>query len=272
MNRLVEDSRSTLLSKSKQADQYADKSKGKNRFERRTKSKVASSVRQYNSIDMNKFFKDDILEVNVEVTGETDTYEVKIRFSGVLEETRKQVERNNGQLNLRCVSISLINCFNKDDIYVFCSCADFHYRFGYFLSKNNITSGPIETRPSNITNPNDSKGRGCKHILLVLNNNSWLMKVASVIINYTKYMEKHQQKLYADIIYPAIYGKPYNADVQLGMFDDTDLVSDRDTIDTSNKEARARGQFKKGNQSGVQFAPKQSTKQVDLDNLFDEEE
>jgi len=35
-------------------------------------------------------------------------------------------------------------------------------------------AGEMETRPSNITNPDDTKGRGCKHVQAVLTNNSWL--------------------------------------------------------------------------------------------------
>ena len=44
---LQEDTRTQLLSKSKASQ------KGRERFKRRTKSRVANSVRQYNSIDMN---------------------------------------------------------------------------------------------------------------------------------------------------------------------------------------------------------------------------
>ena len=105
-----------------------------------------------------------------------------------------------------------------------CSCPDFIYRFGFQATQNkydtysfdkkkirNPKLGVVDPQsiPANITNPKDSLGSSCKHTLLVLSNNSWLMKVASVINNYVKYMEKNYQKAYADIIYPAIYEKPY---------------------------------------------------------------
>ncbi|WP_300924733.1 hypothetical protein [uncultured Clostridium sp.] len=92
-------------------------------------------------------------------------------------------------------------------------------------------------------------------------------------MNYTKYMETHMQKAYADIIYPAIYGKKYEEPVQTTMFDDEqdDLSSDEQTIDSSNAEARTRGQFKQGNE--YRFKSKQQSKgQLSLDDIDDVEE
>jgi hypothetical protein len=72
-------------------------------------------------------------------------------------------------------------------------------------------------------------------------------------------MEKHYEKAYADIIYPAIYGKPYEKDVQLGMDDSDDLATDDDseTLDKSNEYGRTRTQFKKGNEDGIRFSSKE---------------
>ena len=58
---LHEDSRTSLLAKTKRTD------KGFQRFKRRVKSRVANRVKQYNCIDMNKLFKDDILTVDIKV-------------------------------------------------------------------------------------------------------------------------------------------------------------------------------------------------------------
>ena len=144
---LNEDSRTKLLTKSKSS------TKGKQRFNRRSKSKVANNVRQYNSIDMNKLFKENILTVNVSVKGETDDYTVKISFGGFLDILNKLLDDNEENLNLRNITRALITGFNQDDVYIFCSCPDFHYRFGYWATKNKLNSGEPETRPSNITNP-----------------------------------------------------------------------------------------------------------------------
>ncbi|MBO5711337.1 MAG: hypothetical protein J6R47_00725 [Acholeplasmatales bacterium] len=261
--RLNEDSRAKLLAKSKSSK------KGFERFKKRVKSRVANSVKQYNAIDMNKLFKDNILTVDVNVKGETDTYTVKMSFGGFLGLLRDQIDRL-GKFDLKAVTRALINGFNKDDVYIHCSCPDWSYRYAYFATKNKINSGDPETRASNITNPNDDLGSACKHVLLVLSNNSWLLKVASTIYNYVNYMEKHYNKLYADIIYPTIYGKKYEEPVQLDIFDNDDLATDTDTIDQSNTEARTKNQFQKGNTQGIRFAPKAAKE--DQVALFDDEE
>ena len=197
IQRLTEASRSDLLAKSKKSD------KGFQRFKRRVKSRVANSVKQYNSIDMNKLFKQDILTVDVNVKGETAEYIVKVSFGGLLELLHDQIKKQNGQLNYKAVTRALILGFNKDDVYIKCSCPDAQYRFAFWQSKNGLISGEKETRPSDITNPDDKLGSACKHVLLVLSNTSWLLKVSATIWNYVRYMEKHYQKLYADVIYPA---------------------------------------------------------------------
>jgi len=237
---LHEDSRTSLLAKSKRSQ------KGFERFKKRVKSRVANTVKQYNSIDMNKLFKDNILTVDVVVKGETDTYTVKISYGGFIELLRDQMKVTN-ELNLKAVTRALINGFNREDVYIKCSCPDNQYRFAYWQSKNQIISGDPETRPSDITNPDDTLGSACKHILLVLSNTSWLLKVASTILNYVKYMEKHYNRLYQKIIYPAIYGKPYE-EQQLDIFGDDELMdTSTDTIDISNKYAIDKNKFQKGN-------------------------
>lgn len=259
MKNLLEDNKVKLISKSKSSP------KGRQRFNRRNKSRVANSVKEMNSIDMNKLFKDGILSVNIPVQGETDNYVVNITFGGFLEILRDQIKDKN-EVDFRDISRACIIGFNKDDIFVHCSCPDAQYRFNYFATKNNYNSGPKELRPSNITNPHDTLGSGCKHVLLVLNNSSWIIKVASVINNYIRYMENHHQKLYADIIYPAIFGKKYEEPVQLNIEDDnTELATDTDTIDTANEYNKNRTRFQPGNKQGIRFAPKEDEEQIDIE-------
>ena len=259
---LHEDSRSALLSKSKQSD------KGFQRFKRRVKSRVANTVKQYNSIDMNKLFKEDILTVEVNVKGETDNYTVKISFGGFLELLHTELKRQ-ATFDLKAVTRALINGFNKDDVYINCSCPDWQYRYAYYATRNNINSGNPETRPSDITNPDDKLGSACKHVLLVLSNTSWILKVASTIFNYVNYMEKHYERLYTKIIYPAIYEKEYEEPVQLDIFDNDELDTDKDALDQSNEYARTKGQFKKGNTQGVRFAPKPDNRQISIEDTID---
>lgn len=209
-----------------------------------------------NSIDMNKLFKDDILTVNIPVHGETDDYVVRMTFGGFLAILRDQIG-DKTTVDFRDISRAAIIGFNKDDVFINCTCPDWQYRFAFHATRNQINSGTPETRPSDITNPDDTLGSACKHVLLVLNNTSWIIRVARVISNYIKYMEKHYQKLYAEVIYPAVFGKIYQDPVQLSIDDidsDGTLATDAGTLDRANKYNQNRTRFQKGNTSGIRFA------------------
>lgn len=217
------------------------------------------------------------MTVNLEVEGETDTYLVSISFGGFLDELHKELRKANDIFSLRVVIRALLNSFNSDNVYIKCSCPDFRYRLGYWASKDNIIVGEKETRPSDKTNPNNTLGAGCKHIMLVISNTSWIIKLGSVVTNYYNYMEKHYKKLWADIIYPKVWEKEYTEPVQLDIdsVDQTDLDTSSDMIDKSNIEARDRGKFKVGNKSGIRFAPNPSNNKnpsiFDLEDESDEE-
>lgn len=263
LSTLTEASRMDLINKSKNS------AKGMQRFKRRLKSRVANSVKEFNNIDMDKLFNEDILTVNVKVNGETDTYTVTITFGGFLEILRDELDRN-GKFDTRSVTRALLTGFNKDDVYIHCSCPDSYYRYSYWNTKNNVNSGAPQNIPAPITNPNDSLGSTCKHTLLVLSNNTWLLKVSSVIVNYVRYMENHYQKMYADIIYPAIYGKKYEKPVQLDIFDDETKTTSTSDIDMANIEARKRGQFKVGNKPRFVPTKDSDSQKTVFDDLDDE--
>ena len=89
---LNEDRRSELISKGKSGER--EKGDGKTRFEKRVKSKVANTVREYNQINMNSVFKDGILTVLIPVIGETSNYKVKIKFGGFLDILRRERQRD----------------------------------------------------------------------------------------------------------------------------------------------------------------------------------
>lgn len=263
MENLSEATRSQLIAKSK-----SSRNGGQQRFKRRTKSSIANSVKEFNSIDMNQLFKDNILTVNIKIHGETSTYLVTLKFGGIIDTLADNIERNNGNLDLRIIIRSIAQCFNSDNVYIGCQCPDFRYRFGYFSTINDFISIDPENRPSNITNPNDDKGSACKHVLLVLSNTSWMIKVASVIKNYINYVKIHYQKAYADIIYPALYNKKYEEPVQLSTEDSNELTSDETEIDKSNKYAVDKSRFQKGNTQGVRFA--KSDADENQSTIFDE--
>ena len=151
------------------------------------------------------------------------------------------------------------------------------YRQAYWLTKNNAIAGEGEDRPSNVTNPNDTKGSGCKHIAIALANTSWLIRAGNVIRNYIGYMEKHYEQLYADVIYPAIYEKPYEGDnIQQDLFGVSELDDNNpNNVSplTANKWARTKGQWQKGNEYRFRKLdnPNPDQQEFDLDSLADEE-
>lgn len=254
MRRIAEDTRSQLVNLSRKAKTEKD---GRTRYEKRKGSSVSNSVKSYNSINMNSLFKEDILTVNIEVKGETDNYTTTVSFGDFLEKLHRRLE-SAGTLSLKVVIQSLVDAFNGSNVFVRCSCPDFFYRFGYWLSKDSIIYGERQNIPSDITNPTNDLGKGCKHVMLVLANHSWLLKVASVVWNYINYMEKHYEKMYQTVIYPAIYGKDYE-EVQLDIFDDSEMPTEKQDLNTSNEYGRKRTQFSKGN--AYRFQP--SSKDAD---------
>lgn len=256
---LNEDTRSQLINKSKSSV------KGRQRYNRRTKSSISKTVSQYNEIDMNSLFKNNILTVGIGVRGETDNYTVTIKFGGFLDYLHEEVERHNGELDLRSITQALLRAFNSDNVYIRCSCPDFYYRFGYWDSVNDIITGTKQSIPSPITNPDDKLGASCKHVLLVLANNTWLIKIASVVNNYIKYMERNYKDAYARVIYPSIYKKRYEEPVQTSVFDTDDLVSDKDEIDKSNEMGRTSGRFVSGNKYEFKKSENPSENQLKID-------
>ena len=258
MDILQEDTRKQLIDKSKSSI------KGMQRYNRRVKSSVAKSTKQFNSIDMNNLFKNGILTVKVEVNGETDNYEVTIKFGNFIELLQKQIQRNKGVFDIKAISRALIEGFNQDNVFIHCSCPDWNYRFSYWSKVNGISADPAIEQPTNgkrIRNPNDTLGSGCKHSLLVLANNFWLFKVASVIKNYVTYMEHNNKNIYDNIIYPALYGHK-----QLSLIDEpSELNTEKSDIDAANKYAQTRTQFKPGNKYRFKPGTKEEEDQITFD-------
>lgn len=71
---------------------------------------------------MNKLFKDNILDVNIEVIGETDTYLVTMSFGGFLDNLHDELKNDTDVIDLRKISRALTRSFNSDNVYVHCSC------------------------------------------------------------------------------------------------------------------------------------------------------
>lgn len=205
MEKLEEKKRRELVNQSKSGRDYA--SKEGNRFKRRLKCSLPNNSSAYENIDMNKLFKKDILEAKIQVKGETDAYEVIISFGDVLYELKRVLKERNCPLKLNVILRAVIRAFDRNDVYIHCSCEDFKYRFNFFATIDRYNAGDPEMRPTDETNPEGDLGSCCKHGLLVLNKQIWIIKVASVINNYIRYMRLRNPRMYEKFIAPAIFDK-----------------------------------------------------------------
>ena len=247
---LLEANRTALVSQSRNAGPYKNKDRGKNRFERKKYSKIANAVKNYNEIDMNSLFKQDILLVKIPVVGENDEYTVTIKLEGVVNEIQKNIKNNSNKLEYRTIIQALTKVFNTSDVYIKCSCPDAKYRFAHWNIVNGVSVDDSSNDPGpgkGIANPNDDKGRGCKHMLLVLANGDWMMKVASVINNYCHFLSEKRPEAFLKLVFPKLYGVPADEAEQNDIVaDNEDLETGKDLIDIINEYGRNRGKFKKG--------------------------
>jgi hypothetical protein len=259
---LTEATRTQLVAQSRSVGMYKNQERGKNRMDRKKYSKIANAVKSYNEIDMNKLFKQDILQVNIPVVGENDEYTVTIKIEGVVAEIQKNIKNNNNKLEFRTIIQALTKVFNTTDVYVKCTCPDFKYRFAHWNILKNVSVDDSSNDPGpgkGIANPNDDKGRGCKHILLVLANGSWMMKVASVIQNYCHFLSEKKPDAFLKLVFPKLYGVPADEAAENDIVaENEDLETGKDLIDIINDWAKNRGKFKKGSNINPVYADKLS--------------
>lgn len=112
------------------------------------------------------------------------------------------------------------------------NCPDWKYRMSYWSSKGRYNSGQPQIVPARFTNPRDSQGAGCKHVMKVLADLDWALKLASCVTNYVTYMEEHYPDKYFDILFPAMYGVSYQRALDQGLIDVPE--DDLDAINVDN--------------------------------------
>lgn len=214
------------------------------RYKRRLKCRFLNASKSYDNINMNKLFAEDVLEAVIPVIGETDNYEVIISFSGFLDELRIQLEKRK-KLDTVTIIRALVSAFDKNDVYIHCNCPDHTFRFNFWATIDRYNSGEKEMRPTHITNPDGDKGSTCKHGLAVLNRQTWIIKLASVINNYIKYIKIKMTRLYDKFIQPAIFGQKSEDDFdtqmnvidgQVSMLDDNNLEVKHGSDDTTTDD------------------------------------
>ena len=272
--KLDEATRTQLVAQSRNTGEYKDKSRGANRFQRKKYSKVANSVKAFNQIDMNDFWKKDILVVNIPVVGETDEYTVTVKLEGVVAELQKNIKNNGNKFEFKTVLQSLTKVFNTTDVYIKCSCPDWKFRYSHWNIIKNVSVDDSSKDPGpgkGIANPNDDKGRGCKHSLLTLANGEWMMKVSATVLNYSRYLSEKKPEAFLKLVFPKIYGVPADEAAENGLVEDNeDLETGKDLIDVVNEWARTRGQFKKGSNRNP-VSEKEKAKQAEEAKKAEEE-
>ena len=259
---LREDTRNTLMSKSKNVDGYKNTKFGKNRWERKRLSKVANKVKMFNDLDMNMFVKQDTLLVNVPVQGETNEYIVTLIMEGVMTEIQKSVKGNNNKFEYKNVVQALVKVFNSADIKIKCTCDDFKYNYAHNLIVNNnsVDDTSKDPGPGHTGKVMQMKGQGCKHILLVLSNQDWIMKLASTVSNYIKFLAANKKDLFMKVIFPKLYGVDQDKAIENNLVQDEEMLeTSKDIIDTINKWAVEKGRFKKGSNKNT------AAKDIDLE-------
>lgn len=186
--RVTAKKRQELLSKTKSV------TKGRQRYYRRLFSKIQIPNRAIQSTNVAKWFEIDILDVDISVTGETDDYIVSLTFGFVwknYDKTKPFSEKN--------IRDAITRAFRNEDILLYCSCPDFRYRYAYIATQQGyiIDESHSEYRPAKITNPNDSLGSACKHVLLVLmQGHAWIYQLANTTYKYVQRIKRRQPRLY----------------------------------------------------------------------------
>lgn len=168
IQKLEEVSRNELLAKAKRQTIT--------RYEKSAGYKGFSIV----DIDTTSVLTTNCLRVTCRVGDYWDTVEMQ----NILYWVELEAEKNkNNQVNTKGTTAAIMNSIDGMDIKVDCTCADFRYRFAYFLSKIGAKYGKPENRPAKITNPNDY-GSICKHLISMLSNKKWLQQVSGVLMDF----------------------------------------------------------------------------------------
>jgi hypothetical protein len=171
-------------------------------------------------------------------------------MEGVVAEIARNIKNNKNKLEFKTIVQALTKVFNSANIFVKCTCPDYKYRFAHWNIVNRVSVDDTSKDPGpgkGIRNPNDQLGRGCKHVLLCLANGDWIMKVASVINNYIHYAEEKLQKPFLKLIFPKLYGIPYDEATDNDLLpDDFELDSSTSIIDAINEYGKNRGKYKPG--------------------------
>lgn len=129
-----------------------------------------------------EYISDGLFSLLVEV----NDYKVILEFEGI-DKLVNEVSPDGIPSRQQAKSI-LIRALDECDLGVFCTCADFKYRFHYVVTQwEALPMGvPGEARPAKITNP-DEDGFLCKHLTAVVTRPSiWMSKAITLLRDNVK--------------------------------------------------------------------------------------
>lgn len=151
---------------------------------RNTESGRKEKSKRYSVNNSTEF---EIHKGNLVITTFVGDYEQKIELTSFLDRLRNRVMSSEYyKINVDNIRTLLRNCFSDLDLKVSCTCADWKFRLAYRASEEGYIYGEKETRPAEKTNPKDTKGSLCKHLIRVLSNYSWLSFLSGVVYRYLK--------------------------------------------------------------------------------------
>lgn len=214
---LTEATRKELIDRSKNADVV--KSYGTTRYMRRDMQHIYNPKESLNKLDQNSLWKSNTLSFRLPIHGETDNYNIDILFEGILDDINRELRRNNYVCEYKIFYKAIVDAINRQDIYVSCTCADWYYRMSYQATKGRFNAGKPQIIPAKITNPNNTKGAGCKHVMKALADLDWALDLASCINNYVIYMQENYPDKYENLIFPAIYKMTYQRALDDGIIE-----------------------------------------------------
>lgn len=153
--------------------------------ERRFEKRLQYTIDDYGGIDFGELERGH-LQIYFLVKG-TQDYRITVKFENFvpLLKSDRFIYRRDVQMKgisySHVIKICLQEVVDTFDVKVACECPDFHYRFAYIATQQNIKVTEPEHRPPDITNP-ERVGYVCKHLFMILSKPSkWIPRISPMI-------------------------------------------------------------------------------------------
>lgn len=175
------------LNKSNQLLEYRRASLMTNARDTPQRIKRSQSITNIVPADLNEdlFLTSGNLVLKYSVKNKYTDYVVLEKAKQVIIDSMKLAGKTTKDIMYSDMMNYLAKCMKNGNMYVYCSCPDFRYRFNYKSTRRGYNYSNPETRPAKITNPQD-RGSVCKHLYAVLFNNRWIYKMIPQIIRCVK--------------------------------------------------------------------------------------